>query len=365
MSGSRPLLPRGELPHIRVASPVMACGCQRAREPNSAGSVDRLAFLVDCSGYWCNVQAVIEARDLTKRFGDKVAVDRLTFRVQPGVVTGFLGPNGAGKTTTMRMVLGLDRPTSGDVLVAGRPYAELPAPMRQVGALLDASAVDGVRTARAHLSWLAKAADLPASRVEEVLEIVGLGEVAGQRIGGFSLGMKQRLGIATALLGDPPVLLFDEPVNGLDVDGIRWVRSLMRGLAAEGRTVLVSSHLMSEMEATADHVLVIGRGALVADLPMGEFTALGSGAHVRVVTPEPDRLRAVMEPAGGKVSPQADGALQVLGLDNVAIAELARDAGMALHELTPQRASLETTFVELTGDSLEFRTDHDATEVPR
>lgn len=299
---------------------------------------------------------MIEARELTKHFGDKVAVDSLSFDVRPGVVTGFLGPNGAGKSTAMRMILGLDRPTSGSVTVAGREYGDLAAPMQQVGALLDASAADGVRSARAHLRWVARAGGVPLSRVDEVLESVGIADVAGKKLGGFSLGMSQRLGIATAMLGDPPVLLFDEPVNGLDVEGIRWVRDLMRRLAAEGRTVLVSSHLMSEMEATADHVLVIGRGRLVADLPIDEFTALGSGAHVRVVTPEPERLRSLLEAERAEVAELSDGALQVVGTDNVAIAEIAARADIRLHELTPQSASLEATFVELTGDSVEFRT---------
>lgn len=299
---------------------------------------------------------MIEARDLTKRFGDKVAVDSLSFSVRPGLVTGFLGPNGAGKSTTMRMILGLDTPSGGSVTVAGHDYRELVAPMCEVGALLDARAVDGVRTARAHLRWLARAGGLPLARVDEVLELVGLESVARTRVGDFSLGMSQRLGIATALLGDPPVLLFDEPVNGLDVEGIRWVRAMMRHLAGQGRTVLVSSHLMSEMEATADHVLVIGRGRLVADMPMAEFIARGSGGHVRVVTPEPERLRGVLEPAGGVVTAGADGSLQVFELDNVAIGDLAAGASIRVHELTPQRASLEATFMELTGDTVEFQT---------
>src|SRR5690606_33027328 len=215
---------------------------------------------------------MIEATELSKHFGSTVAVDRLSFTVRPGQVTGFLGPNGAGKSTTMRCILGLDRPTGGTVTVGGRRYVDLPAPMREVGALLDARAVDGVRTARAHLRWLARAGGVPASRVDEVLQMVGLTEVADKRVKGFSLGMFQRLGIATAMLGDPPVLLFDEPVNGLDPEGIRWVRQFMRHLASEGRTVLVSSHLMSELEHTADHVLVIGRGRLLADTSLAELT---------------------------------------------------------------------------------------------
>jgi ABC-2 type transport system ATP-binding protein len=242
------------------------------------------------------------------------------------------------------------------VTVDGRPYAALPSPLTAVGALLDAKAVDGSRTARAHLGWIARAAGLPRRRVGEVLDLVGLSDVAGKRIGGFSLGMSQRLGIATAMLGDPPVLLLDEPVNGLDPEGIRWVRRMMRSLAAEGRAVLVSSHLMSEMETTADHVLVIGRGRLLADMPIGEFTTRGSG-FVRVVTPEPDRLREHLTRGGATIDPGPDGALHVRGVDNVEIATVAAAAGVLLHELTPQRASLEETFMELTYDSVDFRAD--------
>jgi ABC-2 type transport system ATP-binding protein len=300
---------------------------------------------------------VIEARELTKRYGKRVAVDHVSFTIRPGVVTGFLGPNGAGKSTTMRMILGLDRPTGGSVTVAGRPYEQLRAPLREVGAVLDAKAMDGARTARAHLGWLARAGGIDAARVGEVLDLVGLADVADRRAGGFSLGMAQRLGIAAALLGDPPVLLLDEPVNGLDPEGIRWVRTLMRDCAAEGRAVVVSSHLMSEMEATADHVLVIGRGRLLADMTMAEFRELGPGTHVRVVSPEPDRLRAVLTGAGATVSTDTDGALRVVGIDNVTIAELAARAGVLVHELTPQRASLEATFMELTYDSVEYRAE--------
>lgn len=304
---------------------------------------------------------MIEAKELSKRFGDKLAVDALSFTVRPGVVTGFLGPNGAGKSTTMRMVLGLDRPSDGTVTVGGRRYQDLAAPMHEVGALLDAGAVEGVRSARSHLGWLAAAGGIRKTRVNEVLELVGLADVAGKKVGGYSLGMAQRLGIAAALLGDPPVLLFDEPVNGLDPEGIRWVRTLLRGFAAEGRTVVVSSHLMSEMEATADHALVIGRGRLIADMAMADLTKLGSGAHVRVVSPEPDRLRSVLEQAGSTVSVGQDGALAVLGVDNVGIADLAAQADIRIHELTPLRATLEATFMELTRDSVEYRTDDDGT----
>ncbi|MFP4512637.1 MAG: ABC transporter ATP-binding protein [Acidimicrobiales bacterium] len=298
---------------------------------------------------------MIEAHDLTKRYGDIVAVDHLSFSVRPGVVTAFLGPNGAGKTTTMRLVLGLDRPSGGSVTVAGRAYRELPAPTREVGALLEARAVDGVRSARAHLTWLAHAGGIPISRVAEVLEMVGLTDVAGQRIDGYSLGMSQRLGIAGALLGDPPILLFDEPVNGLDPEGIRWVRLLMRHLASEGRTVLVSSHLMSEVEATADRVLVIGGGRLLADTTVAELTQNGAGAHVRVSSPHASALQPLLEDAGATVSPQPDGSLQVVGLDNTRIGELAAEARAVLHELTPQRATLEAVFMDLTSDSVEYR----------
>jgi ABC-2 type transport system ATP-binding protein len=304
---------------------------------------------------------MIRATALEKRFGDQLAVDGLTFTAEPGRVTGFLGPNGAGKSTTMRMILGLDRPTGGDVTVNGRPYRDQPAPLQAVGALLDAKAVDGVRTAAAHLRWLAIAGGIPVTRVDEVLELVGLTEVAGKRVGEFSLGMSQRLGIAAALLGDPPVLLFDEPVNGLDPEGIRWVRLFMRHLAREGRTVVVSSHLMSEMESTADHVVVIGRGKLIADMPMSEFTTLGSGAHVHVVSPDAAALRAEIEAGGGTILDDPDPTpdpqrLLVAGIDNVAIADVAARSQLRIWELTPRRASLESTFMELTGDSVEYHT---------
>jgi ABC-2 type transport system ATP-binding protein len=300
---------------------------------------------------------MIEARELTKRFGERTAVDHVSFTVQPGVVTGFLGPNGAGKSTTMRLILGLDRPSGGSVTVAGRPYDRLVAPVREVGALLDAKAIDGTRTARAHLSWLARAGGIGRRRVGEVLDLVGLSDVADRRAGGFSLGMSQRLGIAAALLGDPPVLLLDEPVNGLDPEGIHWARTLLRDLAAEGRAVLVSSHLMSEMETTADHVLVIGRGRLLADTSMAEFRQMGSGTHVRVVSPDAGRLRELLERAGATLSRDADGALRVVGVDNVRVGELAARLGLRIHELTPQRASLEATFMELTHDSVEYRAE--------
>ncbi|MCC7363518.1 MAG: ABC transporter ATP-binding protein [Dehalococcoidia bacterium] len=297
---------------------------------------------------------MIEVNDVTKRYGDAIAVDHLSFAVQPGMVTGFLGPNGAGKTTTMRMILGLDRPTSGSVTVHGRPYHELEAPLHEVGALLDAKAIQGGRTARQHLSWVARAGGLPANRVDEVLELVGLQDVAGRKTGDFSLGMSQRLGIATALLGDPRVLLFDEPVNGLDPEGIRWIRSLLQRLAAEGRTVFLSSHLMSEMEETADHVIVIGRGRLIADTSIAEFTQRSTRSHVRVVSPRAADLAPLLMRAGAAVT-SADEALTVTGMDAVQIGSLAADYGLALYELTPRRASLEAAFMELTEGSQEYQ----------
>lgn len=307
---------------------------------------------------------MIEARDLTKRYGTTVAVDSLSFSIQPGVVTGFLGPNGAGKTTTMRLILGLDRPTDGTVTVGGHHYRDLPAPTRLVGALLDARGVEGARTARAHLTWMARASGLPTARVDEVLDLVGLTEVAGQRVAGFSLGMSQRLGIAGALLGDPPVLLFDEPANGLDPEGIRWARLFMRHLASEGRTVMVSSHLMSEIEATADDVLVIGGGRLLAATTVEELTSNGTGAHVRVVSPQAPELAVLLERAGATVSVVDGGALSVTGLDNVTIGDRAVEAGIAVHELTPQRASLEAVFMELTQDAVQYRTHDPDQPVP-
>lgn len=297
---------------------------------------------------------MIEVHEVMKRYGQTVAVDRLSFEVKPGIVTGFLGPNGAGKTTTMRMILGLDHPSAGSVTVNGRHYRDLPAPMQEVGSLLDAKAIQGGRTARQHLTWVAKAGGLPKQRVDEVLDIVGLTEVARRKVGGFSLGMSQRLGIATALLGDPEVLLFDEPVNGLDPEGIRWVRSLFQRLASEGRTIFVSSHLMSEMEETADHVIVIGRGRLIADASIAEFTQGSTSSHVRVVSPQAPELARLLEAAGGTVMP-VDGALTVTGFDAPRVGELAAEHRIVLHELTPRRASLEAAFMELTQGSVEYQ----------
>jgi len=297
---------------------------------------------------------VIEARGLTKQYGDKVAVHDLSFSVAPGTVTGFLGPNGAGKTTTMRMILGLDRPDSGTVTIGGRRFTDLPSPMREVGALLDAKAVHGGRSAYNHLLCLAQTNGIGRRRVDEVLELVGLTEVAKKRSKGFSLGMGQRLGIAATLLGDPKVLMFDEPVNGLDPEGILWIRNLMKALAAEGRTVFVSSHLMSEMEHTADYLIVIGRGELLADCTMEEFIARSSGQSVRVRSPQADLLAKAVAPAGGTATLERDGALTVHGLNATQVGDIAFESQIRLHELTVVRASLEAAFMELTGDSVEY-----------
>jgi ABC-2 type transport system ATP-binding protein len=300
---------------------------------------------------------MIEVRGLTKRYGDKVAVDGLSFNVEPGKVTGFLGPNGAGKTTTMRCILGLDYATAGTVLIDGKRYAELAYPMREVGALLDPKAVHGGRSAYSHLLCLAQTNNLPRKRVDQALELVGLSEVARKRSKGFSLGMSQRLGIAATLLGDPKILMFDEPVNGLDPEGILWIRNLMKALAAEGRTVFVSSHLMSEMEHTADHLIVVGRGKLIADTAMSEFIARSSGAAVRVRTPSPDELVLAIAAAGGKAVASTDGTLTVQGMTADSVGDVAFEKGIRLHELTTLRASLEEAFMELTGDSVEYRAE--------
>jgi ABC-2 type transport system ATP-binding protein len=307
---------------------------------------------------------MIEARGLTKRYGDKLAVDGLTFAVRPGVVTGFLGPNGAGKSTTMRMIMGLDAPSAGDVTVNGRHYHGLPWPLHEVGALLEAKAIHPGRSARAHLLMLAEANRIPRRRVEEVLELVGLTAVAGRRAGKFSLGMGQRLGIAAALLGDPEVLLFDEPVNGLDPDGIRWVRNLLKGLAHEGRTVFVSSHLMSEMALTADEVVIIGRGRLIAQHPIGDLLDRSAQRFVRVRSPQMELLVAALDGAGATVTLEEDGSASVRGLDAPTIGDLASDARVALHELSPQSASLEEAYMELTEDSIEYHGAHPAVAVP-
>jgi ABC-2 type transport system ATP-binding protein len=299
---------------------------------------------------------MIAATGLTKHYGDRTAVDGLSFEVKPGVVTGFLGPNGAGKTTTMRLILGLDAPSAGDVTINGRAYGDLRAPMREIGAFIDPGAAHGGRSAYHHLLWQAQAGGLPKRRVDEVLELVGLADVAGKKVGGFSLGMQQRLGIASALLGDPSTLLFDEPVNGLDPEGIQWVRTLMRQFASEGRTVFLSSHLMSEMEQTADHVLVIGRGRLVADMPMADFMRRGQ-AEVKIVSRRAHDLVAALTAAGARVANGAPNELTVTGLDASAVGAIAFELGIALDELSTHRPSLEAAFMELTHDSVEYRAD--------
>ena len=298
---------------------------------------------------------MIEARGLIKRYGSTLAVDDLSFAIRPGLVTGFLGPNGAGKTTTMRLILGLDYPTAGTVTVNGKPYQQLTSPMHEVGALLEAKAVHGGRSAYNHLLCLAQTNDIPKRRVAEVLGIVGLSDVAGKRSKGFSLGMSQRLGIAAALLGDPQILMFDEPVNGLDPEGILWIRTLMRSLAAEGRTVLVSSHLMSEMENTADHLLVVGRGRLIADCGMAEFIARGSGQAVLVRSPQPDALARAVTDAGASVTGTGEpGELLVRGLGEEQVGDTALAAGIRVHHLAASRVSLEQAFMELTADSVDY-----------
>ena len=306
---------------------------------------------------------MIEVRDLTKKFGTTLAVDHLSFSVQPGRVTGFLGPNGAGKSTTMRIILGLDHPTSGSATINGKPYADLPSPLRTVGALLEAKSVHTGRSARNHLLFLAQTQGLPSSRVDAMLDLVGLRPVANERAGTFSLGMSQRLGVAAAMLGDPQILLLDEPVNGLDPEGVLWIRNLMKHLASEGKTVLVSSHLMNEMAVTADHIVVIGRGRLLADAPTEEVIARESGQSVRVRTPDPVRLTELITANGGHAvaaAPTENGngdqapMLTVTGLPAARVGELAASALVVLHELTPQLASLEEAFLELTSDSLEF-----------
>jgi len=296
---------------------------------------------------------MIEVDRLSKRFGPVKAVDDLSFAVRPGRVTGFLGPNGAGKITTMRVILGLDAPSSGRALVGGRRYDGLIRPLREVGSLLDATALHAGRTAHAHLQSIAQSNGISGRRVTEVLQLTGLEGVARRRTGGFSLGMKQRLGIAAAMLGDPPVLMFDEPVNGLDPEGIHWIRGFFRELAADGRTVLVSSHLMSEMAQTADHLVIIGRGRLLADLPTAELT--GARRDVLLRSPRAAELAGLITAAGGTVTAQDDGALVVVGLDAAAIRDLAARHGIAVHALVPRQASLEDAYLDLTGESTDFR----------
>jgi ABC-2 type transport system ATP-binding protein len=297
---------------------------------------------------------MIEATELTKRYGDTTAVDGLSFAVRPGVVTGFLGPNGAGKSTTIRLILGLDAPTAGDVTVDGRHYRDLPAPLHTVGALLEARAIHSGRSARSHLLALAQTHGIPRSRVDEVIDLVGLRSVARKRAGKFSLGMGQRLGIASALLGDPATLVLDEPVNGLDPEGIQWVRNLLRGIAAEGRTVFVSSHLMSEMALTADHLIVVGRGRLLADMPMDDFIAQASPALVRVRSPHATELSELLLADGVTVRSSEPGVLEVDGVTSEDVGERAAAARLTLHELANDRTSLEAAFMQMTRDAVEF-----------
>jgi ABC-2 type transport system ATP-binding protein len=307
---------------------------------------------------------MIEAHELTKKYGDTVAVDHLTFRALPGRVTGFLGPNGAGKSTTMRMILGLDAPTSGSVILNGTPYRQHHYPLHEVGALLEAKAIHPGRSSYNHLLAVAQSNGFGPRRVTQVLELVGLEDVAGKRAGAYSLGMGQRLGIATALLGDPGVLLLDEPVNGLDPEGIIWVRNLLKTLAAEGRTVFVSSHLMAEMALTADHLVVIGRGQLIADTSVADFVASASNGRVRVSSPDCPRLRKLIVEQATEVSPIEAGvdgespSFTVSGLGRSAIGDLAFEQGIVVHELTSEAPSLEEAFMELTADDVEFRAQH-------
>ena len=298
---------------------------------------------------------MITAHALTKRYGATTAVDSLTFEVPPGEVTGFLGPNGSGKSTTMRMIMGLDVPDSGTALIGGKRYSELAWPLREVGGLLDAKAIHPSRTARNHLRWLALANDIPPRRVDEVLDQVGLSSAAGRRAGKFSLGMSQRLGIAAALLGDPGVLMFDEPVNGLDPEGIRWVRHFLRGLASEGRTVFVSSHLISEMSQTADRLIVIGRGRLIAETSVTDFVGRSGPRAVKLITPDQAGFTAALVAIGATVTPGDGGSLTVEGLTAPHLGDVAARDGLRVHELTPIAASLEDAFMELTQDEVEYR----------
>ncbi|HEX3802771.1 MAG TPA: ATP-binding cassette domain-containing protein [Solirubrobacteraceae bacterium] len=305
---------------------------------------------------------MIEVHGITKQYGERVAVDDLTFTIQPGVVTGFLGPNGAGKSTTMRLILGLDRPTRGTATVNGKQYRDLVAPLHEVGALLEARAVHTGRSGYNHLLALAQTHGIPRARIDEVIELVGLGSVAHKRVASFSLGMGQRLGVAAALLGDPATVILDEPANGLDPEGIRWIRNLLKGLAAEGRTVFLSSHLMSEMEQTAEHLIVIGRGRLIADTDVASFVATASsGAPVRVRAAQPTALADALTAAGGRTEKLEGQALQVFGLSSERIGEIAAAQQLVLHELTPLQVSLEDAFMDLTKDSVEYQQLENAT----
>ena len=298
---------------------------------------------------------MIQARGLTKWYGATLAVDGLSFDVVAGRVTGFLGPNGAGKSTTMRLILGLDAPTAGTVTVGGRAYRSLRRPMIQIGAMLESAGVHPGRSARAHLLALAQANGIGRRRVDQVLGLVGLDAVAGRRAGGYSLGMTQRLGVAVALLGDPGVLLLDEPVNGLDPEGVAWIRTLLRSLAAEGRTVFVSSHLMSEMAVTADHLIVIGRGRLLADTSVAQFVRSSSAGHVQVHTPQPERLAALLREHGATVDATGDGDLAVTGMEAATVGELSTGNGIVLHELVARQPSLEEAFMTMTRGSVDYQ----------
>ena len=308
---------------------------------------------------------MIEAHHVCKKYGAKSAVSDLSFTVRPGVVTGFLGPNGAGKSTTMRMIVGLDAPNSGEITVNGRRYVEHAAPLREVGALLEARAVHTGRTAENHLLAIAATTGIGRRRVQEVIDLVGLAEVAGKRAGTFSLGMGQRLGIASALLGDPATILLDEPVNGLDPEGVRWIRNLLKGLAAEGRTVFVSSHLMSEMALTADHLIIVGRGRLIRDSSVADFIGAASTQSVKVRTPHATELQDLLAGAGVTVIASARGQLEVSGLSSEQIGSRAAEAGLTVYELAPIEASLEQAFMELTKDAVEYRSTTGPGSSPR
>jgi ABC-2 type transport system ATP-binding protein len=308
---------------------------------------------------------MINARGLTKKYGSRTAVDGIDFTVEPGRVTGFLGPNGAGKSTTMRMIVGLDRPTAGEVTVNGRPYREHPAPLREVGVLLDAKAVHTGRSAYKHLLAMGATHGIGKDRVSEVIGLTGLDSVAGKRVGGFSLGMGQRLGIAAALLGDPATLILDEPVNGLDPEGVRWVRTLVRGLAAEGRTVLLSSHLMSEMAQTADQLIVIGRGRIIEDAPVEDIISRTNGTTVRVRTPDLAALTVLLQGEGVTVSRQTDGSAEITGVTPERIGDAAAAARLPIHELTAITGSLEDAYMTLTADAVEYRSASTAEELVR
>jgi ABC-2 type transport system ATP-binding protein len=329
------------------------------RGPRYRTAADALTVAQHCvsrilSRRWFNA-TMIEASGLTKDYGDKRAVDDLSFTVRPGVVTGFLGPNGSGKSTTMRLILGLDAPTTGDVTVNGKHYRDLAAPLHEVGALLEARSVHTGRSAYNHLLALARTHGIPRRRVDELVDLVGLREVAKKRVGQFSLGMGQRLGIASALLGDPSTVVLDEPVNGLDPEGIHWMRTLLKGLAGEGRTVFVSSHLMTEMSLTADHLIVIGRGRKIADTSTSEFLSQASGNVVRVRSPQATELRALLAGPGVTFEALGPGLVEVHGLTAAEIGDRAAANRVVLHELTPQQASLEEAFMDLTREELEFK----------